>query len=70
MEIVWSPGGLYRWEHSLASFRGQNMKTMGSTLPPFEAKGMDPSVRGEVFVTRSKWHKFDGTKWDGVTPAK
>eukprot|EP00975_Prorocentrum_lima_P070299 12931164-Prorocentrum_lima.AAC.1 len=42
----------------------------GPTQPPFEAKGMEPSVKGKVFVTNSKWHKFDGTKWHGVTPAK
>eukprot|EP00975_Prorocentrum_lima_P059127 12397918-Prorocentrum_lima.AAC.1 len=36
----------------------------GSTAPPCEAKGMDPSVRGKVLAAR-----LDGTKWHGVTPA-
>eukprot|EP00975_Prorocentrum_lima_P024864 5221543-Prorocentrum_lima.AAC.1 len=40
-----------------------------STPPPFEAKGLEPSVKGRLFVTNTKWHEFDGTKWHGVTPA-
>eukprot|EP00975_Prorocentrum_lima_P020180 4248048-Prorocentrum_lima.AAC.1 len=31
---------------------------------------MDPSVKGRLFVTKGKWHQFDGTKWHGVTPVK
>eukprot|EP00975_Prorocentrum_lima_P050105 10491896-Prorocentrum_lima.AAC.1 len=42
---------------------------MGSTPPPFETKGLEASVKGRLFVTSSKWHKFGGTKWHGVTPA-
>eukprot|EP00975_Prorocentrum_lima_P031006 6508570-Prorocentrum_lima.AAC.1 len=40
----------------------------GSVAPPSEAKGMDPCVKGHVFVTKAKWHQVDGTKWHGVTP--
>eukprot|EP00975_Prorocentrum_lima_P044934 9412466-Prorocentrum_lima.AAC.1 len=42
----------------------------GTISPPFEAKGMDASVKGKTFVTKGKWHLFDGTKWHGVTPVK
>eukprot|EP00975_Prorocentrum_lima_P069746 12928123-Prorocentrum_lima.AAC.1 len=69
MGTIWAPAGPYRWERSMVSCCGQNMKK-GSTSPPFEAKGMDPSVRGNVFVIKSKWHKFDGSKWHGVALAK
>eukprot|EP00975_Prorocentrum_lima_P044139 9255372-Prorocentrum_lima.AAC.1 len=31
---------------------------------------MDPSVKGKFFVTKGKWHQFDGAKWHGVTPVK
>eukprot|EP00975_Prorocentrum_lima_P004595 1000951-Prorocentrum_lima.AAC.1 len=41
----------------------------GTTPPPFEAHGLEPSAKGRLFVTKGKWHKFDGTKWHGVTPA-
>eukprot|EP00975_Prorocentrum_lima_P021006 4422146-Prorocentrum_lima.AAC.1 len=40
----------------------------GTTPPPFKAKGT--SVKGKLFVTRGKWHQFDGTKWHAVTPVK
>eukprot|EP00975_Prorocentrum_lima_P057768 12114846-Prorocentrum_lima.AAC.1 len=42
----------------------------GTISPPFDAKGMDPSVKGRTFVTKGKWHRFDGTEWHGVTPVK
>eukprot|EP00975_Prorocentrum_lima_P015763 3344288-Prorocentrum_lima.AAC.1 len=34
---------------------GQGMR-VGSAQPPFEAKGMEPSVKGKVFVTVSYTH--------------
>eukprot|EP00975_Prorocentrum_lima_P033646 7061622-Prorocentrum_lima.AAC.1 len=59
------------WTIPMGTFTGGQLWTehdKGSTAPPFEAKGMDPCVKGKVFVTKGQWHKFDGTKWHGVTP--
>eukprot|EP00975_Prorocentrum_lima_P033487 7022845-Prorocentrum_lima.AAC.1 len=59
MEIPWGPAGPL----SLGTFTGGQLWTEheGSTAPPFEAKGMDPSGKGNVFTTKGRWHKFDGT---------
>eukprot|EP00975_Prorocentrum_lima_P061533 12880457-Prorocentrum_lima.AAC.1 len=59
-----------RWTISTGTFKGGLPWTeheKGSTPPPLEAKGLEPSVKGRLFATNSKWHKFDGTKWRGVT---
>eukprot|EP00975_Prorocentrum_lima_P066954 12912125-Prorocentrum_lima.AAC.1 len=47
------------WTISTVTFTGGLLWTgheEGSTSPPCEAKGMDASVRGKGFVTKSKWH--------------
>eukprot|EP00975_Prorocentrum_lima_P052140 10920792-Prorocentrum_lima.AAC.1 len=59
------------WTISMGTFTGGLLWTeheKGSTAPPFEAKGMGPCVKGQVFLTKGKWHQLDGTKWHGVTP--
>eukprot|EP00975_Prorocentrum_lima_P071199 12936346-Prorocentrum_lima.AAC.1 len=64
MGITWDQAGPLQWEHLLVVCFGRNMKK-GSTAPPFEAKSMDPCVKGHVSVTTGKWHQSDGTKWHG-----
>eukprot|EP00975_Prorocentrum_lima_P011808 2512319-Prorocentrum_lima.AAC.1 len=57
----------------MGTFAGGQLWTeqeKGSTAPPFEAKGMDPCVKGRLVVTKGKWHQFDRAKWHGVTPVK
>eukprot|EP00975_Prorocentrum_lima_P038096 8012655-Prorocentrum_lima.AAC.1 len=59
------------WTISMGTFTGGLLWTehdKGSIAPPFEAKGMDPSVKGKSFVPKGKWHQLDGTQWHGVTP--
>eukprot|EP00975_Prorocentrum_lima_P010049 2142547-Prorocentrum_lima.AAC.1 len=61
------------WTIIMGTFTGGQLWTeqeKGTIAPPFEAKGMDPCVKGRLFVTKGKWHKFDGAKWHGVTPVK
>eukprot|EP00975_Prorocentrum_lima_P015022 3187448-Prorocentrum_lima.AAC.1 len=47
------------WTISMGHFTGGQLWTehdKGTITPPFEAKGMEPPIKGKLFVTKGKWH--------------
>eukprot|EP00975_Prorocentrum_lima_P069086 12924173-Prorocentrum_lima.AAC.1 len=60
METIWDPDG--------PSLCG--IFTGGQLWTERKDGRMDPSVKGEAFATEGKWHQFDGTRWNGVTPVE